>query len=200
MTAIYVQANVVNCDICSHLVSAYNLCAPYARYWDQHHNPIINWSDPNLDCKTSHILLVAIKQCHRITSDCHQQENLYIETAILALLRQDQGHEAHADNETFTNNIWAANHTPNRHYASILYLNSDFEGGELSFLESSLLIKPETGLFVTFPCHHDFVHEVIPVSLGHRYSLAVWFTCHKQYANIQLSYILDKLSLSEYTL
>jgi hypothetical protein len=64
-------------------------------------------------------------------------------------------------------------------YSSILYLNDDYEGGELYFEELDLLIKPKTNQLVFFPSGSEFRHEVRPVVSGDRYTLASFYTTDK---------------------
>lgn len=51
----------------------------------------------------------------------------------------------------------------------LVYLNSDFEGGELVFPEYGLRIKPEAGTMLMFPSGHQYSHYVTPVSSGVRW-------------------------------
>ena len=53
-----------------------------------------------------------------------------------------------------------------RHYAGILYLNDDYEGGELYFTSLDVAIKPRPGMFVGFTggFHHE--HAVTRVESG----------------------------------
>jgi predicted 2-oxoglutarate/Fe(II)-dependent dioxygenase YbiX len=68
------------------------------------------------------------------------------------------------------------NHTPQRDYTELAYLNDDFKGGELVFPDLDAVITPKPGLLVAFPSNHKFVHAVPNVLSGKRYSLPVWFT------------------------
>jgi predicted 2-oxoglutarate/Fe(II)-dependent dioxygenase YbiX len=45
-----------------------------------------------------------------------------------------------------------------------------------------VVVKPRAGLFVAFPSDERFVHEVLPVTMGRRYSLALWFTRQATFA------------------
>ena len=48
-----------------------------------------------------------------------------------------------------------------------LYLNNDFEGGELLFkYKPEIVIKPEPGMLVNIPITKDFTHKVNPVTSG----------------------------------
>lgn len=59
-------------------------------------------------------------------------------------------------------------------YATILYYNSDFEGGEIRFPDCDLEIKPTAGMLLMFPCTH--VHEVKEVTAGERFMSAHFWT------------------------
>ena len=64
-------------------------------------------------------------------------------------------------------------------YSSILYLNEDYQGGELYFEELDLLVKPKANQLVFFPSGSEFRHEVRPVISGDRYTLASFYTTDK---------------------
>jgi len=61
--------------------------------------------------------------------------------------------------------------------SAILYLNDDFEGGQLAFLDehSDFLIEPSTGRAVLFHSCDRNIHQVRPVVSGHRLGINVWF-------------------------
>jgi hypothetical protein len=53
-----------------------------------------------------------------------------------------------------------------------LYLNDDFEGGELKFLNKpDIVIKPEPGLLVNVPTSKEFTHKVSFVKGGDRHTI-----------------------------
>ena len=53
-----------------------------------------------------------------------------------------------------------------------LYLNDDFEGGELKFLyKPNIVIKPEPGLLVNVPLSKEFTHKVSFVRGGDRHTI-----------------------------
>lgn len=57
----------------------------------------------------------------------------------------------------------------------LLYLNDDYEGGEIEFRHSDLVIKPDPGSVLFFPSNFLYVHEVHPVTKGPRYALPNWY-------------------------
>lgn len=53
-----------------------------------------------------------------------------------------------------------------------LYLNNDFEGGELLFkYKPDIIIKPEPGMLVNIPVTKEFTHKVTSVTSGIRHTL-----------------------------
>jgi Rps23 Pro-64 3,4-dihydroxylase Tpa1-like proline 4-hydroxylase len=51
----------------------------------------------------------------------------------------------------------------------ILYLNDNYEGGDLFFPEQNLIIKPQSGSIIVFPSTFPFVHESKKIINGHKY-------------------------------
>ena len=56
----------------------------------------------------------------------------------------------------------------------VFYLNDDYEGGNITFPDYDLTIKPSKGLAVMFP--GETLHKVEPVTLGTRYIFGSGFT------------------------
>ena len=61
-----------------------------------------------------------------------------------------------------------------RDFASIVYLNDDYEGGELHLVEQNYTIKPKPGMLVAFPSDHKFLHAALPTTSGIRYVIVSW--------------------------
>lgn len=57
-----------------------------------------------------------------------------------------------------------------RGITAVVYLNDDFEGGELWFPDQNILIKPKPGLMVVFPSNKKFPHQVNPITSGRRFA------------------------------
>lgn len=57
----------------------------------------------------------------------------------------------------------------------LLYLNDDYDGGEIEFRHSGIKFKPEAGSVLFFPSNFLYVHEVYPVTKGPRYALPNWY-------------------------
>jgi hypothetical protein len=70
---------------------------------------------------------------------------------------------------------------PTTTYASILYLNHDFEGGQTIFPESERQVEPKQGMLLGFP-GSTLLHGVNKVTKGCRYTAPCWFTDQAAYA------------------
>lgn len=70
--------------------------------------------------------------------------------------------------------IWRK--STDRDLSTVLFLNDDFEGGEFSFPDFRIKVKPEPGLLVCFPSNQLYMHGVEPVKSGERYSIVNWMT------------------------
>jgi hypothetical protein len=64
----------------------------------------------------------------------------------------------------------------NNNVAALIYLNDDYEGGEISFQTHDLSIKPKTGDLLIFPGNLHYAHEVKEVLSGSRYTVPIWFS------------------------
>lgn len=100
-------------------------------------------------------------------------EALYTDTVHLVRWREGQSMGAHADNAELDGR---PNAFPWRDYASVLYLNDDYEGGEVFFARSGRRIKPRTGMLVAFSGGLEHVHGVDVVRRGTRYTMPAWHT------------------------
>jgi predicted 2-oxoglutarate/Fe(II)-dependent dioxygenase YbiX len=105
---------------------------------------------------------------------------LYVEYTLLSSMRAGDRHQRHADRERRRDDGgWEPNHTPDRDYTGIVYLNSaalQFDGGVLRFPEPGTEVNPLAGRLVAFGCDRQYEHEVTPVTSGARYSLSCWLT------------------------
>jgi predicted 2-oxoglutarate/Fe(II)-dependent dioxygenase YbiX len=68
--------------------------------------------------------------------------------------------------------IWRK--STDRSLSAVLYINDDFEGGEFAFPDLHIQVKPKPGLLVCFPSDQNYLHSVIPVTQGTRYSIVTW--------------------------
>lgn len=55
-------------------------------------------------------------------------------------------------------------------YGSIIYLNDDYEGGEIFFPKYNIHMKPKAGTLIFFPSTNMYAHGVTEVISGVRYT------------------------------
>jgi hypothetical protein len=60
------------------------------------------------------------------------------------------------------------------HLAGWVYLNDDYEGGDLSFVHQGISLRPKTGDLVLFPGNIHYWYNVSPTN-GSRYIMPIWF-------------------------
>lgn len=55
------------------------------------------------------------------------------------------------------------------------YVNDDYEGGEISFTNFGVTVKPKAHQLLVFPSNYAYRHEVLPVVSGIRYAMVQWW-------------------------
>jgi predicted 2-oxoglutarate/Fe(II)-dependent dioxygenase YbiX len=75
-----------------------------------------------------------------------------------------QEYKAHFDGTTETG----------RTLSAIIYLYSNFEGGEVEFVNYGIKIKPQPGMLLLFPSNYAYTHIAHPVTNGTKYALVTW--------------------------
>lgn len=89
---------------------------------------------------------------------------LYHEEYSLLKYEEGQEYKAHYD----------AGPTANRTMSAVLYLNDDYEGGEIEFIHMGIKIKPQAGMLVIFPSSYPYAHIAHPITKGKKYALVTW--------------------------
>jgi hypothetical protein len=56
-------------------------------------------------------------------------------------------------------------------YSIVLYINDDYDGGELHFRKFDLSVKPSAGSAIVFPSSAPYYHESIPTTRGDKMML-----------------------------
>jgi alkanesulfonate monooxygenase SsuD/methylene tetrahydromethanopterin reductase-like flavin-dependent oxidoreductase (luciferase family) len=102
---------------------------------------------------------------------------------IQALLEKEYGVKLKARNSRFAQ--WVHNDSKSipindmgrkdsNHLAGWVYLNDNYDGGELSFINQNLSFKPKAGDLVLYPGNVHYWHDVAPAH-GSRYIMPLWF-------------------------
>lgn len=77
------------------------------------------------------------------------------------------GMEDHIDDEAYERNHY--------HISSLIYLNDEYEGGELYFMNQGLSLKLKAGDFIAFPGNKNYPHGVSEIFSGERYTAPSWY-------------------------
>lgn len=99
----------------------------------------------------------------------HGIEEMYHEPYNMLRYRGGQHYKAHADGATDTG----------RSISAVLYLNADYEGGEVEFVNFGIKIKPEPGMLLLFPSNYAYRHIAHPVTDGTKYAIVTWIKDRK---------------------
>lgn len=81
---------------------------------------------------------------------------------------------AHSDSDSFDPESRRWRHDLDRDISMLLYLNDQFEGGDLSFDYFNYRITPKPGTLVWFPSDARYFHGANPVTAGSRYAIVSW--------------------------
>jgi Rps23 Pro-64 3,4-dihydroxylase Tpa1-like proline 4-hydroxylase len=102
-------------------------------------------------------------------SEEYNTENIKAKENRLSVVKWEKGNslKLHVDD---------LGYVTDNHIAALIYLNDDYEGGELRFETHDLSIKPKKGDLVFFPGNMHYAHEVCEVLSGTRYTVPIWFT------------------------
>jgi predicted 2-oxoglutarate/Fe(II)-dependent dioxygenase YbiX len=81
---------------------------------------------------------------------------------------------AHADSCLLdpANNNWFK--VKDRDLSLLIYLNEDFTGGGLSFVNFNFHLRPRTGDMLVFPSDNRYAHQAEIVKSGFRYVIVSW--------------------------
>lgn len=114
-----------------------------------------NWEDKNLVINGTPIYYTIYNRLREIVES--SSGNLEL-SGMSTLQRMQPGVElkCHTDQDT----------DPSIRYATILYLNDEYNDGELFFKHLDFKIKPKSGSLVIFPGTEAFHHGVTPVGEG----------------------------------
>ena len=61
-----------------------------------------------------------------------------------------------------------------RSISAVCYLNDDYEGGEIEFVNYGIKVKPPAGSLILFPSNYAYTHIAHPVTSGTKYALVTW--------------------------
>jgi len=109
-----------------------------------------------------------------LAAKCFGQSLDWFEAPDLMRYRTGGYYIRHADSENMDLESQTWNKVIDRDISLLIYLNDDFEGGELSFYKFNYQIRPRAGAVVLFPSDHRYLHQAEKVIKGVRYALVSW--------------------------
>jgi predicted 2-oxoglutarate/Fe(II)-dependent dioxygenase YbiX len=175
VSRILVSENTLSLQECTFLIALYDRYSELT-FREGKSRPLHYYTLRGVDSESASWVYGLTLRCKEKIKVYLDTQKLFVESLFVACLLSGDSHIAHADNERREQGRWVPNHTPDRDYTGLAYLNDDFTGGELVFPDLDVVIVPKPGLLVGFPSNHQFVHAVPKVLSGKRYSLLVWFT------------------------
>ncbi len=105
---------------------------------------------------------------------------LWTDTVQLNVWEKGSCLPPHTDN---SNPDGSAHSTPWRDFSSIVYLNDDYEGGELYFTAQDRVLKPKRGMLVAFSAGYHHEHGVLKVTRGRRITMPAFYTFDERKAD-----------------
>jgi len=92
------------------------------------------------------------------------------------ILRYEPGgyYRPHADSDEINPKTNKWERVNNRHLSLLVYLDEDYEGGELSFPNLDYKLRPKPGMLLAFPSDGRYLHGAMPVRSGIRHALVSW--------------------------
>lgn len=177
LSKILVSENTLSLKECAFLIDLYDRYSELSLQRDSSDRLLLHYyTVRDVDRESATWVYNVTLRCKEKIEGGLRTPKLFVDSVFLACLLPGDSHIAHADNARREHGRWMPNHTPQRDYTGIVYLNDDFTGGELVFPDRNVVIIPKPGLFVAFPSNHKFVHSVPNILSGKRYSLPLWFT------------------------
>jgi len=84
----------------------------------------------------------------------------------------------HADSENYDHDKKVFLRAVDRDISLLLYLDEDYEGGEILFTNFDYKVKPRPGMLIYFPSDNRYVHTALAVTRGTRHVIVSWLSQH----------------------
>lgn len=97
--------------------------------------------------------------------------------ASIAIWRPGDYQPPHADKEQPDG---SPNPFPFYDLSSLIYINNDYEGGEIFFPQHDIELKPSPGDAVFFPGDRNYLHGVNKIESGMRFTIPVFWTAKEK--------------------
>jgi predicted 2-oxoglutarate/Fe(II)-dependent dioxygenase YbiX len=110
----------------------------------------------------------------QLAKQCVGKELDWYEAPDLMRYREGGFYMSHADSENMDPKTQKWSKVIDRDLSLLIYLNQDFEGGELSFYQFNYQVWPRAGGVAMFPSDHRYQHQAEKVTKGVRYAIVSW--------------------------
>lgn len=125
-------------------------------------------------------------KCQEIIEEKYKVKCLDVEIHFLHYMSESE-YKSHIDGQYIDEGI--AKRGVDRDITCVLYLNDDYEGGNIRFDFFNKKLKPNTGDILIYPTTWQFTHAVEKVK-GERYAIVFWYKTSPE-LNVE-SKIIDK--------
>jgi prolyl 4-hydroxylase len=132
---------------------------------------------PNTLRQCNLAVLDTIRQ--KIRSDFKLTKKLYPDYLGLVRWRIGDSQDPHADAENPDGSLHQYHW---RKIGCVLYLNDDYQGGEIYFPNQRLELKPQPNTLMFFPGTLEYLHGVRSITSGVRYTLTSFWTFDRNHS------------------
>ncbi len=95
----------------------------------------------------------------------------WYEKPVVLRYREKGEYTAHADAYNWDDADKRWRRVANRDFSLLVYLNENYQGGELEFKYLNFRLKPGAGMLLAFPSDWRYAHAALPVAEGVKYSI-----------------------------
>jgi hypothetical protein len=156
-----------DCDLAMQMINEFNINNELLDFKDNKNVKVAPTTEKvkMLLNKYSDILCSRHAEIHNLNAEVYTTE------AFLSLWQEGASAGVHKDNHYGYEFL---------EYSTVIYLNDQYDGGEICFPLLGYMYKPKAGDIVLFPCSTDkYLHGVLPVRGGNRFTIAMWHTTDK---------------------
>ena len=129
-------------------------------------------------CDILELMIKTSTRTRKAILDVYKPKEIFSDSIMLCRWDVEKQLTPHIDNQDSHEYS-----TPWRTYSSLVYLNEDFEGGEIFFPRLKEALKPTTGMLVIFSSGPEHEHGVKAVTAGQRYTMPSWYTTDEAHKN-----------------
>jgi predicted 2-oxoglutarate/Fe(II)-dependent dioxygenase YbiX len=123
---------------------------------------------------------IILREASLINNHFRHTIKIFPETINLVVWPPGYELKPHIDNEHLDG---TSNGMEQRTFSAVVYLNDNYEGGEIYFPAINASVKPTMGQLVAFRSSRRHMHGVRDVTRGLRYTMPAWFTDRPAKAN-----------------